>query len=101
MCSPRQDCIGRLQFESLYIWRSQCHSNALVAGANVGDNVAIFEQGARHVGKDIAGKGIANPLATLLSTSMMFRHLNLPDFSDRYESSSRFLMRDTTLLMPT
>ena len=55
----------------------------LYAGANVGDNVAIFEQGARHVGKDIAGKGIANPLATLLSTSMMFRHLNLPDFSDR------------------
>lgn len=51
----------------------------------MGDNVAIFEQGARHVGKDIAGKGIANPLATLLSTSMMFRHLNLPDFSDRYE----------------
>lgn len=49
----------------------------------MGDNVAIFEQGARHVGKDIAGKGIANPLATLLSTSMMFRHLNLPDFSDR------------------
>lgn len=58
-------------------------SGSLYAGANVGDNVAIFEQGARHVGKDIAGKGIANPLATLLSTSMMFRHLNLPDFSDR------------------
>lgn len=55
----------------------------LNVGANVGANVAIFEQGARHVGKDIAGKGIANPLATLLSTSMMFRHLNLPDFSDR------------------
>ena len=53
------------------------------AGCNIGDNVAIFEQGARHVGKDIVGKGIANPLATLLSTSMMFRHLNLPDFSDR------------------
>lgn len=55
----------------------------VLAGCNIGDNVAIFEQGARHVGKDIVGKGIANPLATLLSTSMMFRHLNLPDFSDR------------------
>lgn len=58
-------------------------SNCVLAGCNIGDNVAIFEQGARHVGKDIVGKGIANPLATLLSTSMMFRHLNLPDFSDR------------------
>ena len=55
----------------------------LAVGCNIGDNVAIFEQGARHVGRDIAGKGIANPVATLLSTSMMFRHLNLPDFSDR------------------
>ena len=55
----------------------------LGAGCNIGENVAIFEQGARHVGRDIAGKGIANPVATLLSTSMMFRHLNLPDFSDR------------------
>ena len=40
-------------------------------------------QGARHVGKDIAGKGLANPCAALLSTAMMLRHLNLPDFCDR------------------
>ena len=40
-------------------------------------------QGARHVGKDIAGKGIANPCAALLSAAMLLRHINLPDFSDR------------------
>jgi isocitrate dehydrogenase (NAD+) len=50
---------------------------------NVGESVAIFEQGARHVAKDIAGQGVANPSAALLSGAMMLRHLNLPNFSDR------------------
>ncbi|KAL3153460.1 hypothetical protein ABBQ38_011793 [Trebouxia sp. C0009 RCD-2024] len=79
-----------------------CGGAGVVPGANVGDNVAIFEQGARHVGKDIAGKGIANPLATLLSTSMMFRHLNLPDFSDRLENATLAVVQsgDTSLLTP-
>ena len=30
-------------------------------GCTVGKDHAVFEQGARHVGKDIAGMGIANP----------------------------------------
>lgn len=41
-------------------------------------------QGARHVSKNIAGKGIANPTAVLLSASMMLRHLQLHSFSDRW-----------------
>jgi isocitrate dehydrogenase (NAD+) len=52
-------------------------------GGNIGAGVAVFEQGARHVAKDIAGKGIANPTALLLSASMMLRHLQLHSFSDR------------------
>lgn len=55
----------------------------LAPGCNVGDKVTIFEQGARHIALDIAGKGIANPGAALFSTAMMLRHLHLPDFSDR------------------
>jgi isocitrate dehydrogenase (NAD+) len=43
-------------------------------------------QGARHVSKNIAGKGIANPTAVLLSASMMLRHLQLHSFSDRWVS---------------
>lgn len=79
-----------------------CGGAGVVPGANVGSNVAIFEQGARHVGKDIAGKGVANPLATLLSTSMMFRHLNLPDFSDRLENSTLAVLQsgNKSLLTP-
>lgn len=55
----------------------------IMPGANVGNHVAVFEQGARHVGQDIAGQDIANPTAALLSTAMLLRHCNLPDFSDR------------------
>jgi 3-isopropylmalate dehydrogenase len=39
---------------------------------------------------DIAGKGIANPLATILSAAMMLRYtLNQPDAADRIESAVR------------
>lgn len=37
---------------------------------------------------DIAGKGIANPLATILSAAMMLRHsLGMPDEADRIETA--------------
>ena len=53
----------------------------LFPGVNVGEGVAVFEQGARHVAKDIAGQVVANPSAGLLAAAMMLRHLNLPGFS--------------------
>jgi isocitrate dehydrogenase (NAD+) len=59
----------------------------IVPGCNVGSDIAVFEQGARHVGKDIAGKNVANPTAMLLSTAMMMRHLQLPMFADRLENA--------------
>ena len=59
----------------------------VVPGVNVGEHVTVFEQGARHVAADIAGRGVANPTAGLLSTVMLLRHLNLPAFSDRLESA--------------
>ena len=63
----------------------------LFPGVNVGEGVAVFEQGARHVAKDIAGQGVANPSAGLLAAAMMLRHLNLPGFSDRQASSHSIL----------
>jgi 3-isopropylmalate dehydrogenase len=39
---------------------------------------------------DIAGKGVANPLATILSAAMMLRYsLELPEAADRIESAVR------------
>jgi 3-isopropylmalate dehydrogenase len=42
---------------------------------------------------DIAGKGIANPLATILSSAMMLRFsLNQPEAADRIESAVRSVL---------
>ena len=38
---------------------------------------------------DIAGKGIANPLAAILSVAMMLDHLNLPRAADRVRAAVR------------
>jgi len=46
----------------------------LVPGANIGDKVAVFEA-VHGSAPDIAGKGIANPLALLMSAVMMLNHL--------------------------
>lgn len=46
----------------------------VVPGANIGDGCAVFEA-VHGSAPDIAGKGIANPLAITLSGGMMLRHL--------------------------
>src|SRR5690606_8066113 len=46
----------------------------VVGGANIGDNAAVFEA-VHGTAPDIAGKGLANPTALLLSTEMMLNHL--------------------------
>lgn len=46
----------------------------VVPGANVGDHCAVFEA-VHGSAPDIAGKGVANPLALLMSAVMMLNHL--------------------------
>ena len=46
----------------------------VVGGANFGDHVAVFEA-VHGSAPDIAGKGIANPTALLMSACMMLDHL--------------------------
>jgi isocitrate dehydrogenase (NAD+) len=46
----------------------------VVPGANIGDDYAVFEA-VHGSAPDIAGKGIANPLAITLSGGMMLKHL--------------------------
>jgi isocitrate dehydrogenase (NAD+) len=43
-------------------------------GANIGDNDAVFEA-VHGSAPDIAGKGIANPLALLMSATMLLNHI--------------------------
>lgn len=59
----------------------------LVPGATIGESVAIFEQGARHLAHDIAGQDVANPTGILFSAVMMLRHLKLPVFADKVEDA--------------
>ena len=47
----------------------------MAPGANVGEKAAIFEA-VHGSASDIAGKGIANPLAPLLAGALMLKHVN-------------------------
>lgn len=46
----------------------------VVPGANLGDDMAVFEA-VHGSAPDIAGKGVANPLALIMSSVMMLNHL--------------------------
>ncbi len=46
----------------------------VVPGANIGDDMAVFEA-VHGSAPDIAGKGLANPLALLMSSVMMLNHI--------------------------
>ncbi len=61
----------------------------IVPGVNIGEDIAIFEPGNRHVANDIAGKNKANPTALLMSSIMLLRHLNLNAHADRIENALR------------
>ena len=47
----------------------------VVPGSNIGDDCAIFEA-VHGTAPDIAGKGIANPLAIIMSSVMMLNHIH-------------------------
>lgn len=56
----------------------------LVAGANIGDEIAIFEA-VHGSAPDIAGKGIANPTALLRSAIMMLNHIEMHEEASRID----------------
>lgn len=58
----------------------------LAPGANIGERCSVFEA-VHGSAPDIAGKGVANPTALLLSAVMMLRHLGFAAQADRIESS--------------
>uniref|UniRef100_UPI001CB90B4F isocitrate dehydrogenase [NAD] regulatory subunit 3, mitochondrial-like n=1 Tax=Erigeron canadensis TaxID=72917 RepID=UPI001CB90B4F len=67
----------------------------VMPGGNVGTEFAIFEQGASagNVGKPkMVEKKRANPIALFLSSAMMLRHIQLPDFADRLETAVKHVI---------
>ena len=52
----------------------------MAPGANIGHGVAIFEA-VHGSAPDIAGKGVANPLALILASAMMLGHVGRTDLA--------------------
>ncbi|MDP6112739.1 MAG: isocitrate/isopropylmalate family dehydrogenase, partial [Planctomycetota bacterium] len=65
--------------------------------ANIGEKYAIFEA-VHGSANDIAGKGIANPTALILSSALMLRHLGETQAADAIESAVRAVMKEGAAL---
>jgi isocitrate dehydrogenase (NAD+) len=72
----------------------------LAPGANIGEQGAVFEA-VHGSAPDIAGQGIANPTAILMSGLMMLRHIGETDAAERAEKAmlavfaeGKYLTRD-------
>jgi 3-isopropylmalate dehydrogenase len=71
----------------------------LAPSANFGDNWAYFES-VHGSAPDIAGKGIANPTATILSAALMLEHMSLGAEAQRLEAAVGRVYRDGKVLTP-
>ena len=58
----------------------------LAPGANIGEQGAVFEA-VHGSAPDIAGQGIANPTAIMMSALLMLRHIGEIDAADRMEKA--------------
>ena len=65
----------------------------MAPSGNIGDRYAVFEP-VHGSAPDIAGRGIANPMAMILSAAMMLRWLGEGETADALEGAvSRYLRR--------
>jgi isocitrate dehydrogenase (NAD+) len=64
----------------------------VVPGANLGTRFAVFEA-VHGSAPDIAGKGLANPIACLRSAAMMLEHVGARDAAQRIEHSVRLTLQ--------
>jgi isocitrate dehydrogenase (NAD+) len=71
----------------------------LAPGANIGVDAAIFEA-VHGSAPDIAGKGIANPVALMLGAVQMLEHLGHVDAAQRLRNAIIATMRDKDHLTP-
>ena len=69
-------------------------SLGLLPSASLGGRVGLFEP-VHGSAPDIAGKGVANPVGTMLSAAMMLRHgLDAPAAGDEIETAVRAALAD-------
>lgn len=71
----------------------------VVPGGNIGDTCAVFES-VHGSAPDIAGKGIANPTALLLSAVMMLQHMQEVTAANRLRDAILEVYREGKTLTP-
>ena len=69
----------------------------LIPSANIGEDAALFEP-VHGSAPDIAGQGIANPIAMMLSAVMMLRHLGENEAADRFDNAILKVLSDDSIL---
>ncbi|KNZ80056.1 putative homoisocitrate dehydrogenase [Termitomyces sp. J132] len=74
-------------------------SLGLIPSVNAGDNFVMGEP-VHGSAPDIAGKGIANPLASIRSAALMLRHLGYLKGADRLDTAVDEVIREGTTLTP-
>ena len=68
-------------------------------GANIGEDIAVFEA-VHGAAPSIAGHGIANPTALLLSSVLMLRHLNERERAQRIQTALEKVLAEGTVHTP-
>lgn len=71
----------------------------LTAGANLGQDIAIFEA-VHGSAPDIAGKGVANPIAMLMSACMMLDHIGQGECANKIRNSIKKVLEEKIDLTP-
>ncbi|MDB5333779.1 MAG: isocitrate dehydrogenase, NAD-dependent, mitochondrial type [Phycisphaerales bacterium] len=65
----------------------------VVGGSNIGDAAAVFEA-VHGSAPDIAGKGVANPLALIVSATMMLDHMHEEAISQKVREAYEAVLKD-------
>jgi isocitrate dehydrogenase (NAD+) len=71
----------------------------MAPGANIGKDTAIFEA-VHGSAPDIAGKGIANPLALLLAAGLMLEHVGRGELAHRLRKAVDQTLREDGVRTP-
>jgi len=71
----------------------------MAPSANIGDGFGLFEP-VHGSAPDIAGKGVANPVAAVLSASMMLDYLGEAKWADRIEKAVYSALKEARALTP-
>lgn len=75
-------------------------SLGLAPGANVGPDGRIVVEASHGAAPDIAGKGIANPIALILSGALLLRHMGRQDQAARVERAVWRVLEERIALTP-